>query len=188
MIRLLSVFLLSLSLLLAQSSRGTVSGIVLDSSGAAVAGAKVELKSIVTGAVRSAETNASGQYRFDSVELGDAEVTISNTGFASFKARGPVVAANTLTVNAKLEVATSQSIVEVAAEVVTLQVEAPVRGANISGSSITQLPVSGRNAVSLALTVPGVSSNRNGFGTQTFSVNGGRGRSNNFRIRTLWLK
>src|SRR6185369_7156906 len=63
-----------------------------------------------------------------------------------------------------------------------LQTEAPVRGGNISELQITELPISSRNPVSLALTLPGVSSNRGGFGANTFSVNGARGRSNNFLI------
>src|SRR3954465_8013012 len=63
-----------------------------------------------------------------------------------------------------------------------LQMEAPVRGGNIDKVRITELPVSGRNPVALALTLPGVSSNRGGFGVGTFSVNGARGRSNNFLI------
>jgi len=62
------------------------------------------------------------------------------------------------------------------------QTEAPVRGGNIDERRITELPVAGRNPVALALTLPGVSTNRYGFGVGTFSVNGSRGRSNNFLI------
>ena len=72
--------------------------------------------------------------------------------------------------------------VEVTAEGGTLQVETAVRGSNIDTVKMTELPISTRNPVSLALTVPGVSSNRAGFGLGTFPVNGSRGRSNNFLI------
>src|SRR4029078_2824186 len=53
---------------------------------------------------------------------------------------------------------------------------------NIDEVKITELPFAGRNPVTLAQTLPGVSSNRYGFGVGTFSVNGSRGRSNNFLI------
>jgi TonB-dependent receptor-like protein len=57
-----------------------------------------------------------------------------------------------------------------------------VRGGNIDSTRVVELPVATRNPAMLALTLPGVSTNRFGFGVGTFSVNGGRGRSNNFLI------
>jgi hypothetical protein len=57
-----------------------------------------------------------------------------------------------------------------------------VRGGNISETQIVELPIALRNPVALALTLPGVSTNRFAFGRATFSANGGRGRSNNFLI------
>lgn len=64
----------------------------------------------------------------------------------------------------------------------TLQYEAPVRGGNLTSAVLTTLPVSSRDPVQLALTLPGVSTNRFGFGVGTFVVNGSRGRSNNFMV------
>jgi hypothetical protein len=49
-----------------------------------------------------------------------------------------------------------------------LQTEAPVRGGNITEVQITELPVNSRNPVMLALILPGVSSNRGGFGRTRF--------------------
>ena len=48
-----------------QTSRGTVSGTILDASGAVVAGARVVLTGAETGARRSALSNEAGIYRFD---------------------------------------------------------------------------------------------------------------------------
>src|SRR5262249_62333534 len=62
------------------------------------------------------------------------------------------------------------------------QPEAPARGRNIDATRLTELPIATRNPVSLALTLPGVSTNRFSTGVQSFSANGGRGRSNNFLI------
>ena len=180
--RLLLSLLLCLSLR-AQTSRGTVSGQLSDTSGAAVTGAKVELKSKNTGVLRDTLTNESGLYRFDAVDLGQYEVSATLTGFALQRSSPFDVAAGQVrTIDMQLQVGDQKQTVEVVAEAQALQVEAPQRGANLTQSQITQLPFAGRNPVALALTVPGVSSNRGGFGTATFVVNGARGRSNNFLL------
>jgi hypothetical protein len=54
----------------AQTSRGTVTGTVLDQSGATVAGARVRLIGVDTGVKLSTESNDAGVYRFDAVDLG----------------------------------------------------------------------------------------------------------------------
>jgi outer membrane receptor protein involved in Fe transport len=81
----------------------------------------------------------------------------------------------------RLTVGSQALTIDVTAESGTLvQSEAPVRGGTIEEGRITELPISSRNPAMLALTLPGVSSNRGGFGVGTFSVNGARSRSNNF--------
>ncbi|MCC6366021.1 MAG: TonB-dependent receptor [Bryobacterales bacterium] len=166
-----------------QSSRGTVNGLVSDPSAAVINGAKVELQSVTTGVKRETISNESGYYRFDAVDLGSYEVIVTASGFRQLKtAPFQVVANQVRTVDARLEVGEQKNVVQVVAESVQLQVEAPVRGANVGSAQITQLPVSLRNPAALALTAPGVSSNRSAPGVGTFSVNGARGRSNNFLI------
>ena len=169
--------------LYAQSSRGTVSGIVTDATAAAIPAAAVELKNQETGVIRTTETNGSGLYRFDAVDLGQYGVLIKRTGFRNFAARGfQVTAGQIATVDARLEIGETQSTIEVSASAVVLQTEAPVRGGNIDTRQSTQLPFSLRNPAMLALNLPGVSTNRFGRGDNTFIVNGGRNRSNNFLL------
>lgn len=140
------------TLTFSQTSRGTVSGTVTDPNGALIAGAQV--------------------------------VKVNATGFGEIVRTGIEVQANqTSDVPAQMAPAGQVETVNVAADAgQLLQVEAPVRGGNIDKVRITELPVAGRNPVSLALTLPGVSTNRFGFGVGTFSVNGSRGRTNNFLI------
>ncbi|HZN11438.1 MAG TPA: TonB-dependent receptor, partial [Blastocatellia bacterium] len=169
---------------LAQTSRGTVTGIVSDPTGAVVPGATVTLTSQGTGVSRTTETNGEGVYRFSAVDLGEYSVKIVAPGFGTVvKNQVPVSANQTAQVDAQLAPGGQELAVDVTAEAgALLQTEAPVRGGNIDSARIIELPISGRNPVSLALTLPGVSSNRFGFGVGTFSVNGSRGRSNNFLI------
>ncbi len=178
----MALMILMVSSVFAQTSRGVVSGTVTDTNGAVVPGAEVKLINTATSVERSVITNGEGFYRFDAVDLGNYSVQISATGFGKItKSNFGVNANQTSTIDAKLEAGNQEVTVDVIAESEQLQTEAPVRGGNINNRQITELPIAG-NPVSLALTLPGVSSNRGGFGVGTFSVNGARGRSNNFLI------
>ncbi len=180
---LLALFSLSLTAF-GQTSRGTVSGTITDSAGSVVSGASVVLTNTATTVSRSTITNGEGFYRFDAVDLGNYTVRFEATGFGAVTKSNIIVNANlTSTVDAQLAPGTQELSVDVTAESGALiQTEAPVRGGNLEAARITELPIATRNPVSLALTLPGVSTNRFAFGVQTFSVNGGRGRSNNFLI------
>jgi len=184
--RILSLLFLTLlagASALAQTSRGTITGIATDASGGAVAKAKVELINLGQNATRSTETNETGLYRFDAVDPGDYQIKVSMSGFGTFETSSfPVAAAQVTTVDARLELGQTTTTVTVMDMAVVLQTEAPVRASTIAPVQATELPVALRNPVMLALTVPGVSSNRGGFGVSTFPVNGSRGRSNNFLL------
>ncbi|MGH9882530.1 MAG: carboxypeptidase regulatory-like domain-containing protein, partial [Pyrinomonadaceae bacterium] len=180
------VVLLALSALtaVAQTSRGSVTGTVTDPNGAVIAGADVTLTSMQTNTSRTTKTSDEGLYRFEAVEPGTYQVKISSAGFGDSITTGVDVRANqTSDTPVQLAPSGQQITVDVTADSgQLLQSEAPVRGGNIEAARITELPFAGRNPVALALTLPGVSSNRYGLGVGTFSVNGSRGRSNNFLI------
>lgn len=168
----------------AQTSRGTVSGVVKDSAGAVIVGASVVLTNAETGVPRTTITNDEGFYRFDAVDLGIYNAKITAPGFGEVIKNHIRVEANQIAdIPVELEPGTQQVTVSVTSETgALLQTEAPVRGGNVNTLQITELPFFTRNPVSLALTLPGVTTNRNSQGSSTFSVNGARGRSNNFLI------
>jgi len=168
----------------AQTSRGTVSGVITDPTGAVIAGANVVLTNSATTVSRTTVTNEDGFYRFDAVDLGSYKIKITATNFAPLTKSNVIVSANqTANIDAQLVLGTQEMTVDVTAETgLLLQTEAPVRGGNIDSTRISELPTATRNPVSLALTLAGVSTNRFAFGDDTFIVNGGRGRSNNFLI------
>jgi Carboxypeptidase regulatory-like domain/TonB-dependent Receptor Plug Domain len=168
----------------AQTSRGTVSGAVTDPTGAVISGANVVITNAATSVSRSTVTNSEGFYRFDAVDLDTYSIKFTAAGFGAVVKSNIVVSANqTASVDAQLAPGTQELTVDVTSESgALLQTEAPVRGGNIDSTRLTELPIATRNPVSLALTLPGVSTNRFSNGVQSFSVNGGRGRSNNFLI------
>ena len=182
--RALATALLFAAGIYAQTSRGTVTGLVTDQTASVVPNAMVELKSGTTGTSRSSQTNSAGLYRFDAVDPGDYSVTVTASGFKAAKTNSFAVAgAQVASVDVKLEVGSQTSVVEVTAEAVALQMDSPVRSSTLNNKQIDELPIASRNAVSLALTVPGVSTSRFGVGGGgSFSVNGARNRSNNFLI------
>ena len=110
------VFLLVLLLAFpahAQTSRGTVSGTVLDSSGAVIPDSIVELTNPDTGIARTTTTNGAGIYRFDAVDLGPYKIKISMQGFKTFLYEPfPVEANRTVTIDANLEVGGIEAMVE----------------------------------------------------------------------------
>ncbi|MDX1981827.1 MAG: carboxypeptidase regulatory-like domain-containing protein [Bryobacteraceae bacterium] len=167
----------------AQTSRGTVSGLITDEQKAAIPAAEVELTSVATNSVRMSQTNESGLYRFDAVDPGEYKITVKAQGFRTFVAQQVTVgAAQAVTRDAQLAIGEVQQVVEVTDAGVQLQTEAPVRGGNVEAQGILNLPYASRNPVDLGLTVAGVTSTKFATPTRTFVVNGTRGRSNNFMI------
>ncbi|HEX8423712.1 MAG TPA: carboxypeptidase regulatory-like domain-containing protein, partial [Pyrinomonadaceae bacterium] len=155
-----------------------------DPAGAVVSGANITLTSSTTGLSRTTNTNEEGLYRFEAVDLGTYSVAIEATGFGAVTKTNIIVNANqTSTIDAQVVPGGQQVTIDVVADAgAALQTEAPVRGGNISPRQITELPTASRNPVGLALTLPGVTTNRTGVGISTFVINGARGRSNNFLI------
>ncbi len=78
--------------LLAQTFRGGIQGTVTDSSGAAVIGANVTVKSADTGLTRTATTNDQGDYLFTELPLGTYSVSVSRAGFGAKVTNGVGVA------------------------------------------------------------------------------------------------
>src|SRR4051794_16525390 len=75
----------------AQSDRGTISGAVLDSSGAAVPNAEVVLTNAETRVVTRGAANEVGLYTLSNVPLGKYELRVTATGFKAYQGSGLTV-------------------------------------------------------------------------------------------------
>jgi hypothetical protein len=80
--------------LFGQASDGAVTGTVLDTTGAAVPNAAVELENVATGVKHSATTNQSGVYRFNNIPVGQYRVLTTVTGFMPTKVENVTVELN----------------------------------------------------------------------------------------------
>jgi hypothetical protein len=186
-----SAVVLMLCLLLfpaqAQTSRGTVTGTVLDSSGGVIPSSVVELTNVDTGVVRTTTTNGAGIYRFDAVDLGMYRIKISIQGFKTFLHESfPVEANRTVTIDATLEPGGIEAIVEVTSTSETsLAKDAPLLGGSISGNELIRLPFTWgepHQAVLLPGTVLAPFGNANFGHSVDYSVNGQRPRGNNYML------
>jgi hypothetical protein len=187
--RLWAVLLvLAATTVLAQTFRGGIRGAVTDSTGAAIPGAVVTATSAATGLVRSVVTGAQGDYVFSELPLGEWNVTASLSGFAPRTVKGvSVEAAATRRVDLVLATGAVQESVEVTASLPLIDTTHNVQGGTISGAQASELPVNGRDFTHLLTLVAGatadagqVSDSPGSFGY--FSVNGNRGRANNFLL------
>ena len=81
-----TVILLLLGLLsgmaISQTSRGTVNGLITDSTGAVIPNAQVILTQKGTNVTRETQSNEAGIYRFDAVNLGTYSIAVTAAGFA----------------------------------------------------------------------------------------------------------
>src|SRR5437667_98107 len=72
----------------AQSSTGSISGIVTDPSGASIVNASVKLVQVDTNSTQTSSTNEVGRYSFISVQPGVYSLTVAHPGFTQAKMQG----------------------------------------------------------------------------------------------------
>src|SRR3954463_2258129 len=185
----LAFILLAAVSLSAQTFRGTILGTVTDPSGAVVAGAKVKVKNTATGLERSTETSGDGSYSLPELPIGTYNVSVSQSGFTTFVATGVTVdVATQRRVDASLKTGEVSTKVEVSADQLPLvETTSTNLGGVLTASTVEDMPVNGRDYTKLIFMNPGVAGSPDqitdspgSFGE--FSMNGARGRSNNYLL------
>lgn len=177
-----ALVLCSLTTAFAQTiTTGEITGTVTDPTGAVIAGATVALTSPSTGAVRTDSTNASGVYRFPLLQPGEYILKITSTGFQTTESKATVTLGATVKVDAKLNVATSNSTVEINAEATAIQTENADIQTTFDSKQIEMLPNPGNDLTYYAQLAPGAVMNSNG-GYGNLSVFGLPGTSNLFTL------
>jgi Carboxypeptidase regulatory-like domain/TonB-dependent Receptor Plug Domain len=188
--RIFLVFVLLAAVnLSAQTFRGTILGTVTDPSGAVVSGAKVMVKNTGTGLERATETSGDGSYSLPELPIGTYNVTITQSGFQTFVATGVTVdVATERRVDASLKTGEITTKVEVSADQLPLvETTSNTLGGVLTAETVQDIPVNGRDYTKLIFLNPGVSGSADqitdspgSFGE--FSMNGARGRSNNYLL------
>ncbi|MGB9235430.1 MAG: carboxypeptidase regulatory-like domain-containing protein [Terriglobales bacterium] len=190
-IAVLSLCLTCSTLLVAQGTGGRILGRVADPTGAVLANVKVTATNEATGVSREAQTNASGDYGFPGVPVGTYTLTFDLSGFKTSVSKGVTVELNqVVTFNSTLQVGETKEVVEVSSEAPLVDTTSTQLGAVMDSRQVANLPLNTRDTYQLLQLQPGVmstvgSSNSLVYGSDNsgaVSVNGGRGRSNNFSV------
>jgi len=127
----------------AQLDRGSLTGLVTDSTGAAVPAAKVTVRNVATNARYTTETTAVGQYTMPNLPVGIYEVQVESPGFKKFVRAGvDLRAAEVVRVDAMLEVGALTETIEVTAQTARVQTDSPQVGTSLSNTAIVDLPLS----------------------------------------------
>ena len=180
------ILVMSSAARLSAQTAGVVSGHVSDATGAAIPQATITLKNVATSGVRTTVTTGAGDYSFPDVPPGIYNILATHTGFKTDSTNNvEVQVQQSVRVDFTLQVGEVTQTVEVSASAALLQAENSTLGTVIENAAVNELPLNGRNYLSLvALTsnantlapASGQASARMGTerATQSISVGGQR--------------
>jgi Carboxypeptidase regulatory-like domain/TonB dependent receptor len=177
--------------LTAQGTGGRILGRVADPSGAVLGGVKVAAVNEATGVIQDAITNDSGDYVFPNLAVGTYTVNFELTGFKKDVQKGISLDVNqVITLNMKMQLGGTQEVVDVTSEAPLVDTTSTQLGAVVNNRSVNELPLNARDTYQFLQLQPGVQSQLGSSGGTFYgsddagavSVNGGRGRANNFSV------
>ncbi len=187
----LVVVILFAALATAQGTGGRILGKITDPSGAVIPGATVTLTNEATGVVSSSNADKDGSYGFPEVVVGNYTIAFVATGFKENVLHHVTLVLNqVINLNQTMQLGQKQEVVDVSSEAPIVDTTSTQLGAVVDERSVVTLPLNTRDTYQLLQLQPGVMSNAGGSNTIAYgsdepgvvSVNGGRGRSNNFNV------
>jgi len=162
-IAILAIFVLAVGApqLSAQVRRGSLSGTVVDPTGAVIPGAQIALKNEATQVAVTTVANGSGFFNIPSIEPGSYTVTITAQGFAGFEVTGVTFnqAENRTLPNITLKMGASTEKVEVSAADELVPLTTSESRQTITSTMLPELAIQGRNASELIKIMPGMAMN-----------------------------
>ena len=179
---LLSVVLLggATSIAFAQSVNSRISGIVKDTAGAVVPGAKVTLTDKATKEQKEVSTNEEGSFTLTDVRPGTYNLAVEGTGFKKLNVTELIVNVDTPVVLNSLTLeagGVTETVSVTASDAQSLiRSEDAKLTSTIDVKQVQDLPLNGRNPINLAGGLAGVNTNTN---TRQASINGLRGSFSN---------
>ena len=181
-------FICTAAFAFSQLPTGTILGVAKDASGAVLPGVSVTVRNVDTDATRTTVTNEDGTYRLPALSVGHYDVTVELPGFNTVVQRGIELAvAQDAVVNVTLQPGTVTQQVEVVSDAALVNTTSSSLGGLVNETSVSELPLNGRNFMDLSLLQPGVTQQINlapsaGTGGPRFSSNGAPIFSNNFLL------
>ncbi len=176
---------------------GELTGSVTDSTGAAVAAAKVSVVNTATSQTRTVNTNETGNFTVPFVPPGNYQVRVEKEGFKAATRSGvQVQVADSVRVNFAIEVGSVTESIEVQGGAALLSTENATVGTVIDNRRIVELPLNGRNYLQMVALSPNVSAEQGAGGEaaarkggtrteKSISVAGSRNQFNHYTLDGL---
>ena len=141
----------------AQQATAKIVGTVTDSQGAVIPDVKVVVMNIATNIATETTTDKSGFYQVLDLPIGTYRITATHAGFRPLDTTtSPLEINQSFRANLRLEVGTAHEQVSVEAQSSGVETVNPTLGQSVTARPIVNLPLNGRNVLSLALLQPGV--------------------------------
>jgi outer membrane receptor protein involved in Fe transport len=136
----------------------SISGRVLDASGAAVPSASVVVKNTGTSATQTTATDDQGRYTVPELPIGSYQIEVSKAGFQNSIRTGiTLTVGSSPVVDLPLSVGQATETVSVSAEASQVETTTAAISSLVNSTQIRELPLNGRNFEQLILLAPGVS-------------------------------
>ncbi len=181
------------SAVFAQLTTADILGTVTDSTGAVIPNANVKLLNVNTHEIRTATSNASGDYVFPLLNPGHYSISVQATGFEASRQILAVEAGDRARADFHMTIGSASQTVMVEAQTPLLQSEDATVSSTVTEKAVQDLPLNGRNFVQLVQLVPGANEGLgNGLSSgarpddrrqsSAFTVNGQDSAANNYLI------
>jgi hypothetical protein len=188
--KLSRVVLLSLAIVLAssrssaQDATGRVIGTVYDQQGAVVPDAHIMVTNTATQIARKTTTDQDGYFQVLALPIGNYKVTAEHDGFRTIVSDEHKLLINqSLRIDLSMQVGSTSQKIEVQANAAPIETVDATLGQSVSGRTLTDMPLNGRDTLDLALLQPGVTeSNDDNNGAGNYSIAGGRSDSVTFLL------
>ena len=182
------IMLLGSSAAFAQSIFGSLSGTVMDPTGAVVPGAKINVQNDATKVTQQYVTNKDGYFSATQLPVGTYSVSVTAKGFENWNGTGIVLnGSDERTVSISLKVGTESQTVEVSASAGQIDIiDSGAKNETITSEDLEKQPLIGRNATEILRIIPGAAQITQGgtnrpasdgqiIGINGFTVNGSAG-------------
>jgi hypothetical protein len=135
----------------------SVQGLIQDPTGAGVAKAQITLISNATEVKKTAASDSSGNYRFVSLAPGNYKISVEATGFSKSEAEVTLLTEQNVNLPISLRVGSAQESVVVSTQAPIVDTADSRTELTLENEAVAELPIVGRNLVTLVTMAPGVS-------------------------------
>jgi outer membrane receptor protein involved in Fe transport len=182
----------------AQVTGATISGTITDASGGVIVGAEISVRNTATGINRNTTTDSAGFYTVPNLNPGPYEVKVTAKGFTTAVQSNLTLAVGAQqSLNIPMKVGETSQTVQVTEAAPQIELTSSTISDQIESTTVTELPLNGRDWASLATLSPGVNAvevqmpfetgarrGNRGFGAQ-LTISGGKPTQNNYRLDGL---